>query len=252
MTPPKSILVLLSFLIFCSSVSANAMVGFRDYDLEKAKGVAKFEQKNIVVYYSAEWCTPCRLLEQGALNDHRVINLMNGEFVNIKADFEDTNDDQWFETYDIEVLPAILIISKDGTVRKRLEGLLTIDILYKTLQQYIKGGRPIDPIDYQARYLEKNQVLKNSMAEAPLDKKTVSNSVIISYHRHSKEKKARKALAGLTKKYGVSAKIFKQQKDNKIEYVIRSKETFDMEAALTEIKRLNEEGYSCFIEKPKH
>jgi len=88
----------------------------------------EFIKNNVAVKFSADWCSPCRLLGRNIISlDESKINISFGE-VNVDDDFAD----EITRELGIRNIP-VTIFFKDGKEIKRLVGLKTIQDLYNEI-----------------------------------------------------------------------------------------------------------------------
>jgi len=248
MKKTKFSLVLLSLLV---SFSCLAEISFRDYSMSKAKGVAKIEKRNIVVSFSADWCLPCKLLEQGAFRDKRLTAFMNKEFVNIKAHEGKGASKEWFDEYKIVDLPVILVLNQNGDELFRLQGLMTTEILYNTLQQYQNGGYPLNPIDYQAEYIKKHNITDlKSLQNLKKTKREEAQffSTTIQFARLTSLRKAKKKRKKLLKK-NIDAIIVEEELNGNHTYVLILDEVLDFNIATSRYKYFTDKGIDCYLKE---
>lgn len=84
-----------------------------------------------VVKMSAEWCGPCRMLENVILNlDTEKV----GTTLFAEVDVDDEEMEQITYDYNIRGIPVLLYF-KNGEVAKRSVGLVTADDIYKVLNE---------------------------------------------------------------------------------------------------------------------
>ncbi len=252
----KRNLILTVGLCLLFIASSYADISFRNYTLDKARGVAKIEKRNILVSYSADWCLPCKLLEEGAFQDVRLSTFMNKEFVNIKAHYEDAQDKEWFSKYNVEDLPVILILNHKGEVLYRLQGLMTTEILYNTFQQFQDGGYPVNPIDYQAAYIKKHKITNLSQINeqkrvGQKDKELVNEqNTFIQFARETTLKKAQKKLKKLSKK-NIEAIIVEEYLNGNLTYAVINDKPMSFGEASEAFKTYMSQKVGCFIKHEK-
>ncbi|MCQ2055624.1 MAG: DUF255 domain-containing protein [Fibrobacter sp.] len=120
------LVVLVLLMLECSCFAAKPkpkMVRWMDYTeaLEKAKSTPKM----IFVDLYADWCVPCRIMDQNVYTDPTVASLLNSRFfpVKLNADAQDSIvcDGQkktvqrcYFDVWELSALPAIVLIAPKG------------------------------------------------------------------------------------------------------------------------------------------
>ncbi|HYH10184.1 MAG TPA: cytochrome c biogenesis protein CcdA [Thermoanaerobaculia bacterium] len=109
------ILLLVSGVAFALPKKELPGVQWDKYD-EKAVAEARAAGKPVVIDFAADWCLPCKELDEKTFTDPRVIAEMN-RFVRVKADLtvaEDANTKKLTEQYAIAGVPTILFIDAQG------------------------------------------------------------------------------------------------------------------------------------------
>lgn len=108
----KSTRHLLLLILFSATSPAFAGEGWLE-NLDAAKAQATEEQKPILLHFYAEWCGPCRNMEQNVLNQTQVINALENKVVGVKVNADDYPE--LAEQYGIHTLPSDVVIEPDGT-----------------------------------------------------------------------------------------------------------------------------------------
>ena len=115
----KTNLLLLALLCLAANVlvAKNTMSTFSD-----AKVLAKSQNKNIFVKYSADWCLPCQIFEEQVLSHDFVKKFLDDEFVTFEADFDEEENKTLFENNNILCLPTLHVTDESGAVLLELNG----------------------------------------------------------------------------------------------------------------------------------
>lgn len=125
--------------------------GLSDYhsywvtDVQEGLDIAKATGRPIVMDFGAEWCPPCREMDESTFKDQEVIRKM-AEFVPIKVDatFASAKLDILLDRYHIVGWPTILFLSPEGHVYSDLSQvgrLLSPDELLKIMDQALSKTR---------------------------------------------------------------------------------------------------------------
>lgn len=115
--------LLLTLLLSCSSKQES--VGEKKvkkiswlHDMDKAKEMAKSQNKPLMIDFSAEWCPPCIKMNDSTFTDHNVI-IKSKQFIPVKIDID--KQGKVAEKYNSNAakyggigIPNILFISADS------------------------------------------------------------------------------------------------------------------------------------------
>ena len=69
-----------SILLFLSSLNVSAQ-DFLNISLESALAKAKTEQKQVLLYFTAKWCGPCKWMEKTVFTDDSVKQMMQLHYI---------------------------------------------------------------------------------------------------------------------------------------------------------------------------
>jgi thiol-disulfide isomerase/thioredoxin len=100
-----------------------------------AKELAEKEGKLQLIEFYAEWCTPCKHMEQTTFKDEALLTYLKGNFVNVKVDIDQFDGFALKEEYSIRYLPTILLLDTDGSVVGKIEEALGPQLLMERLDQ---------------------------------------------------------------------------------------------------------------------
>lgn len=106
-----------------------------DYAL--AQSQAAEGQKPIMVKFTARWCASCRIMDEQAFNDERVLEAMNG-VVPFYADVDDPKNKELVEQFGMGALPQIAFLHpEDQSLIFRSTGYGGVDILIRQIEDAI-------------------------------------------------------------------------------------------------------------------
>ncbi|MBL8888498.1 MAG: thioredoxin family protein [Planctomycetaceae bacterium] len=103
-------------LVAIGSLAWGQQIQWLD-SIEAAKARAKTENKPILVHFGADYCGPCRSLEQYVFTEPRVAQAINDRFVAVKIDTK--KQPQTVDQFQVTKIPHDVILTPDGQVAYR-------------------------------------------------------------------------------------------------------------------------------------
>ena len=107
---------------------------FSSVDFEAAVNKSLTTGKPILINFYAEWCSPCKWMEETTFRDEQIIEIINAQFVALKINIDDTQGLRLKEKFEIKYLPTLLIIDNRQRVIDRIEESVGAERLYAVLK----------------------------------------------------------------------------------------------------------------------
>ena len=85
-------------------------------DYASARREATQTGKPIVLYFTATWCVPCRIMKRQVWADPDVMELVNAEFVPVAIDLGDPQNAEIATSYKIGGTPVTIVCDSQGIV----------------------------------------------------------------------------------------------------------------------------------------
>ncbi len=131
------VLGLIICLVYTGTLKANELkINFASYDLKEARIKAGTEGKLIFIDFYASWCTPCKWMDQTTFIDEEVADILNSNFISIKADIDETQGFELKNVFDIKYLPTMIIFNSEGRMIDRIEQTLSPHQMRALLKKY--------------------------------------------------------------------------------------------------------------------
>ncbi len=114
--------VLIVLILFSTSLIANVYDSpFESISLTTAKEMARAEGKFVFIDFYADWCVPCKWMDETTYADPKVINTLKSNFVSVKVNIDDFDGYTLKEEYDVRILPTVIVLDQSGKVIQRYE-----------------------------------------------------------------------------------------------------------------------------------
>jgi protein disulfide-isomerase len=85
-------------------------------NLESAQKIANNSDKNIMVFFTAEWCSPCRIMKRQVFADNEVMKAIDAKVVPLEVNIDDPYAEALVKQYNIGATPTTLFINPEGKV----------------------------------------------------------------------------------------------------------------------------------------
>jgi len=107
-----------------SALSAEEMVFF-ETDLEKAFLKAKSEGKIVLVDFVADWCLPCKVMDQTTFRDPSLKAFLSESVVPVKIDIKYVEGMFLKDKYEVQALPTLIIFDDQRKVLNKIESTVS-------------------------------------------------------------------------------------------------------------------------------
>lgn len=133
----KNLIGILCILFACSVGKASGQgITFIDGKLKDAIAQAKAENKMVLVDFMADWCGPCKMMDEKVFSSPVAGEYCNKHFVCVKVNVD--KEKSVAKRYRVNQMPTLLFLDADGKEVKRSLGALRLE-LFMRLVQLVKG-----------------------------------------------------------------------------------------------------------------
>ena len=114
------LVVSLGYAWYSFYVPSNNVTWAKDY--ASAQQQAAQSGKPIILFFTAKWCVPCRIMKRNVWADEQVEAVVKAGFTPVMIDLDDPNAAATVSGYRVVATPTTIITDSQGNVLKRVEG----------------------------------------------------------------------------------------------------------------------------------
>ncbi|WP_034058424.1 thioredoxin family protein [Lacinutrix jangbogonensis] len=85
-------------------------------DIKSAQRLTNNSDKNIMVFFTAEWCSPCRIMKRKVFADNEIMKAINSKVVSVEINIDNPNSEALVKQYNIGATPTTIFINPEGKV----------------------------------------------------------------------------------------------------------------------------------------
>lgn len=122
------LVVSLAYAWYCFYVPSNSIAWVDSYTSARAQ--AAQADKPIILFFTGEWCVPCRIMKRTVWADEQVAASVNARFIAVTIDVDDPSAAETLERYRVGPTPITIITNPQGEIlRQRVGGIGKADFL---------------------------------------------------------------------------------------------------------------------------
>ena len=118
-----------------SRAADGEAIAWSDYTPGMAQ--ARNQDKNVFLYFYAQWCTYCTLLSETTFVDKKVVAILEEHFVSIAVDTD--RNKSLAQSWQVKGLPTLWFLTPEGEKISSLPGYVDAPQFYQILR-YIQTG----------------------------------------------------------------------------------------------------------------
>lgn len=116
------LVVSLAYAWYCFYVSTNNIAWADNYT--SAKQQSADTGKPIILYFTGEWCSPCRIMKRQVWADDEIMASVNSQFIPVAIDVDDPDNAAMLARYKVGGAPVTIITDTQGNaLRWRAGGM---------------------------------------------------------------------------------------------------------------------------------
>ncbi|HHB78508.1 MAG TPA: DUF255 domain-containing protein [Saprospiraceae bacterium] len=102
---------------------------------------AQKEKKLVFVDMYADWCAPCKVMDEELYMNEDFSDIINKDFISYKVNVEKDNGSHLGTIFSVEVLPTILFLDAEGNVLQRSDGALSYSQFLEMAARAVEASR---------------------------------------------------------------------------------------------------------------
>ena len=114
------LVISLGYAWYCYYVPSNTIAWADDHTSAQQK--AAQTDKPVILFFTAKWCVPCRIMKRNVWADEQVKATVNAGFIPVMIDVDDPDAAAASSRYRVGGTPTTIITDPKGTVLQRAEG----------------------------------------------------------------------------------------------------------------------------------
>lgn len=129
---------------------------FHTANLSEAKAWSEKTGRYVFIKFRADWCMPCKLMENTAMKESSIVNLLQEKFIVLDVDIETFEGINIKESFYVDRLPTLVILDELGNqLRREEQALGTVAIL-----EMLESVTPYIQLEEEVLTLESDQGLE--------------------------------------------------------------------------------------------
>jgi len=85
-------------------------------NIDSAKELASDSDKNILLFFTADWCVPCRIMKREVFADKHVMKTIHSQVVPVIININDPNAEELVKQYNVGMTPITIFTDSQGKV----------------------------------------------------------------------------------------------------------------------------------------
>ena len=108
------LVISLGYAWYSFYVPSNDVAWVEDY--ASAQQLASDSGKPMLLFFTADWCVPCRIMKRQVLADEEVMKVINAQLVPIMLYQDEPGNDELFSRYNVQGTPITIVTDAMGNV----------------------------------------------------------------------------------------------------------------------------------------
>lgn len=131
---------MLFFLLLLTGEALRAQVRFETGSTDALHEKALKLRRPVLIDLYADWCQPCRRMEQRVFSQKEIGEFINSRFVAARYDIDQTTGKALMQRYGSGSIPLLLVFSPQGELLGRITGASSAEALLRDLQRILDAA----------------------------------------------------------------------------------------------------------------
>ena len=115
-----TLVVSLAYAWYCFYVPSNSIAWADSYP--SAQQQSAESGKPMILFFTGEWCVPCRIMKRNVWADDEVTAAVNAAYIPVTIDVSDPDAAEALRRYGVGATPSTIITDPQGNVLQQQEG----------------------------------------------------------------------------------------------------------------------------------
>ena len=137
------------FLVF--KLNTSFAIEFLDISLDNAVQQAKVERKHIFLYFTAQWCGSCKLMEKTVFNQDTVNQYFKEKYIALKIDGDSWKGEKLKNEFGVDGYPSFFLLDSNGKIVNSNIGALKVNEFLKFVSVNNSSSNNIPIFDHTVK-----------------------------------------------------------------------------------------------------
>lgn len=137
------------FLVF--KLNTSFAIEFLDISLDNAVQQAKVERRHIFLYFTAQWCGPCKLMEKTVFNQDTVNQYFKEKYIALKIDGDSWKGEKLKNEFGVDGYPSFFLLDSNGKIVNSNIGALKVNEFLKFVSVNNSSSNNIPIFDHTVK-----------------------------------------------------------------------------------------------------
>lgn len=116
----------------------NQGIKFKSGKFKKVLKKARKAGTPVFIDVMADWCTPCKIMEESTFLDYHLGNLYNESFVSYKLDIDSKAGKKFKVQNEVSFVPSFFYLDAKGKIKMEATGSQTVEELTELADAFLK------------------------------------------------------------------------------------------------------------------